>query len=107
MEWVTHLRALVEYWTKRYRDDALTEMNIVKESLGEDRITLSRRYLKDGFRLRRPASNVEAATLYMDQYWHWCVLDACRQIVKSGRVFMKNKFRAQYRYVPLFFVLDM
>lgn len=77
----------------------MTEMNIIKESLGGERITVSRRYCKNGHRLAPPAPDSENASLYMDEYWNWCVLDGCRQIVKSGRIFMKSKLRGQYKYV--------
>ena len=70
----------------------------IKDGLGEDRITISKRDYKNGH--RNPVSSApdsETASLYMDEFWHWCVLEGCRQIVKSGKVYMKKKFRAQYR----------
>ncbi|EJC98002.1 uncharacterized protein FOMMEDRAFT_114825 [Fomitiporia mediterranea MF3/22] len=103
IEWVTHLRALVKYWTKRYRDDAVTEMNI-RQSLGEEKVTVSKRYCKNGYGHPTPTPDVENASLYMDEYWNWCVLEGCRQIVKSGRVYMKTKFRAQYKHAHLILI---
>ena len=95
MEWVTHLRALAQYWAMRYRQDTVNEMNI-KENLVEERITVSKRNYKNGYRLPTSGMDVENTTLHLDEFWHWCVLDGCRQIVKSGRVYMKKKYRAQY-----------
>ncbi|OCB84999.1 hypothetical protein A7U60_g7956 [Sanghuangporus baumii] len=95
VEWVTHLRALVQYWAKRYRQDTVNEMKI-KESLVEERITISKRDYKNGYRRSATGADVENTTLHLDEFWNWCVLDGCRQILKSGRVYMKKKYRAQY-----------
>ena len=45
------------------------------------------------------APNPEDAAEYMNEYWNWCVLDGCRQIIKSGRLYIKGKYNDQYTYV--------
>ena len=69
----------------------------MKECHAEDVITVSRRNIRDTPSIPVPPQDSENASLYMDELWNWCPLEACRQIIKSGRLFMKTKMRAQYR----------
>lgn len=51
--------------------------------------------------------DTDGAALYANELWNWCILDGCRQILKSGRLFMKKKMRSQYKYVYPLFVLEL
>ena len=92
-----HLRALVDYWKKRVKDDTLNQMNILRET-GKG-ITSSKRYFKDGEVIPQARTDPENATMYLDEFWNWCVVEGCRQILRSGKLYVKNKSRGQYRCV--------
>ncbi|KAI5122450.1 hypothetical protein M0805_008762 [Coniferiporia weirii] len=101
VEWVTHLRASIVYWTKRRRGDTASQMNIVQESLDGGRITVARQYNKGERKIAPLPPNPENASQYMNEFWHWCVLDGCRQVIKSGRMYIKTKSRGQYTHAHL------
>ena len=88
----------MDYWKQRLRDDTAIEMNLMKECHAEAVITVSRRSIWNNLSVPAPPQDSENASLYMDELWNWCSLEGCRQIIKSGRLFMKTKMRARYRY---------
>lgn len=76
-------------------------MSLVRESMGNEKITSSRKKCNCGYLckhvLEHPPDPEDAAA-YMNEYWNWCVLDGCRQIVKSGRLYVKETYNDQYTY---------
>ncbi|KLO17283.1 hypothetical protein SCHPADRAFT_846749 [Schizopora paradoxa] len=99
LEWITRLRELITYWTLRHRADARLEMSILKESYGIDKITPGK--------LEKVASlppDPTHGSHHLPTFWNWCVLDACRSVLKSGRLFTKSKLEGQYVHSQLFLV---
>ncbi|TDL23189.1 hypothetical protein BD410DRAFT_787507 [Rickenella mellea] len=103
LEWISHLRELISYWTLRHRADARSEMELLHESTGRQRLTLARR-VKHSEEDELPPEgppDPDANVPYLSPYWNWCVLDACRPIIKSGRAFVKRGLRGQYKHMQL------
>ncbi len=91
LEWITRLRELTAYWTLRHQADARLEMSILKDSYGIDKITPAK--------LEKVASlppDPTHGSQYLPTFWNWCALDACRAVLKSGRLFTKSKLLEQY-----------
>jgi len=101
IEWIEHLRALVRYWRKRNVVDAQLAMDVVHAATGRPRVTPHRKWHDEG--QQPPADstmNAASAVLpYLSHVYNWCVLDGCRPITKTGRVFMRKGIHGQYKYV--------
>ena len=84
-EWVQRLSGLAEYWKRRQRVDARIRMDVVKMHSPHKAMTSE-------------LSNDSDALL--SDVWNWCVVQGCRTVTLSGRLFMKKggmeKFRAKY-----------
>ncbi|KAF9242584.1 Pleckstrin homology domain-containing protein [Melanogaster broomeanus] len=107
IEWVTRLRALVTYWSQRYRTDAKDEMDVAYVASDRVRVTpqLSKcrntnGHLTPAEQPRDPDSSLPVLTTL----YHWCALENCRSVVKAGRVFTRKGLRGQYKHVQLFLV---
>jgi hypothetical protein len=48
-----------------------------------------------------PPPDPREASPLLGKWWHWCVLEGCRSIIKSGRLFMRTTSRGQMRLVLL------
>lgn len=87
-EWVNQIYALSLYWKRREKVDALEVMN----ACGHDP-TLIHRTLKRNVEARPLDSEAgsERVAPILGNIWNWCILDACRTILRSGRLFTKKK----------------
>lgn len=90
VEWVTKLRALISYWTQKQHDDARLEMDIMHSISGRMRF-LTSRIGENAYPAMPP--NPHEASASLGTWWHWCVLDSCRSIIRSGRLFMRSASR--------------
>jgi hypothetical protein len=100
VEWITRLRSLVAYWTRKQRVDARLEMDIVHALSGRTR------FLVPGAGENvypAPPPDPRSASPLLGSWWHWCVLDGCRSIVRAGRLFMRTAARGEMRHY--YFVL--
>ncbi|ETW81550.1 hypothetical protein HETIRDRAFT_51882 [Heterobasidion irregulare TC 32-1] len=86
IEWINRLRTLIQYWKARHDMDARQEMDIQAAP--------------------EPASDLSAILPSLNHLYNWCVLDGCRAITKTGRVFVQKGFRGRYKlvHVQLFIV---
>ncbi|KAG8829407.1 hypothetical protein FRC17_006633 [Serendipita sp. 399] len=100
VEWVNGLMAMVLYWTRRQRVDARLEMDIVHAMSGRTRFLVPR--VGENVYPAPPPDPREASPL-LGRWWHWCVLEGCRSIVRAGRLFMKTGTKGQMRHY--YFVL--
>ncbi|OCH86402.1 hypothetical protein OBBRIDRAFT_797244 [Obba rivulosa] len=103
LECIMRLRALVWYWRHRHQADAQREMDVVHLSTGHPRITPLRRVGSQSD-LVEPASDQKAALPELSTFFNWCVLDDCRPVLKSGRLFVRQGVRGQYRCTQLVLV---
>ncbi|THH30666.1 hypothetical protein EUX98_g3541 [Antrodiella citrinella] len=102
LEWITRLRQLVSYWRKHHQFEAKQEMDLSHHVAGRPRLTPhKRRDLPDAPPDQPP--DPEAALPELSSFYNWCVLDSCRAILKSGRLFGRKGLRGMYKHV--FFVL--
>ncbi|KAG2155842.1 uncharacterized protein EDB93DRAFT_1128478 [Suillus bovinus] len=105
-EWVDRLRALVEYWTQRYHTGARDEMNISYSTRHRPPVTphVTKHAFCNGEKI--PTAPVGDAEFMpeLGLLYHWCMLDNCRSLLKSGRAFTRKGFRGQYKLVQLFLV---
>ncbi|KLT42021.1 hypothetical protein CC85DRAFT_285951 [Cutaneotrichosporon oleaginosum] len=85
-EWVRRLTELVRYWTTRRRVDARSAMDVVQLHMGREAFV-------------GQALDLHTETL-VNQLWNWCVIDGCRPVTHSGRVYVRRskwgKFRSFY-----------
>lgn len=105
-EWIDRLRTLVEYWTQRHHTDARDEMNISYSTRHRPPVTprVTKHACCDGEKI--PTAPVVDAEFMpeLSSLYHWCTLDSCRSLLKSGRAFIRKGFRGQYKLVQLFLV---
>lgn len=80
-EWVARLTELVRYWTMRSRVDARSEMDVVQLHMGSELFT---------------GGNSASETL-LNQMWNWCVIEGCRPITHSGRVYVRRSQWGKFR----------
>ncbi|GAC71449.1 hypothetical protein PANT_3c00032 [Moesziomyces antarcticus T-34] len=84
-EWVERVAELVKYWRRRERVDAMELMYASGVDVGELRKELqgekARRY--DGV-------DEQKLSPILGSIWNWCAIEACRNIVRSGRLFHKK-----------------
>ncbi|QRW06517.1 nuclear pore complex protein [Ceratobasidium sp. AG-Ba] len=99
LEWITRLRELVKYWTRRHRVDARDEMELVFATQGRARFTIPKLGKEEAPEGYFP----DGASPYLAKFWNWCVIDGCRAIVKSGRLYTKKGIRKDFKH--LFHVL--
>ncbi|EJD50692.1 hypothetical protein AURDEDRAFT_83726 [Auricularia subglabra TFB-10046 SS5] len=95
LEWIARLNALVAYWTQRHRIDARNEMDLVQATGGRPRFVLPRDRRHN---VPEVTPDPDDASPYLGVFWHWCVLEGCRAIIKAGRLFMKHGLKGQYEY---------
>ncbi|KDQ11404.1 hypothetical protein BOTBODRAFT_57377 [Botryobasidium botryosum FD-172 SS1] len=100
-EWVSHLQQHLEYWTRRHRLDAHSEMELVKLSTGQPNVVCNR--LGDS-KIVPELPDPDAASPSLVKFWSTCVLEGCRPIVKSGKLFAKKGVRNQYKYILMVLV---
>lgn len=102
-EWVERLRALVEYWTQRHHVDARDEMDVSYSTRRCPPVTP--RVTKHNGEKIPTAPTVDATSMpELSSLYHWCTLDNCRSILKSGRAFTRKGLQGQYKLVQLFLV---
>ncbi|THH16545.1 hypothetical protein EW146_g4095 [Bondarzewia mesenterica] len=104
IEWIQRLRALVRYWKRRHDTDARQEMDVVQLATGRPRITPRHRWHEDALTPPEPMKDLGAVLPNLSQLYNWCVLDGCRPITKTGRVFVRKGLRGSYKHVQLFIV---
>lgn len=100
VEWVTKLRELVDYWTRKHRLDARLEMDIVHANSGRTRFLVPR--AGENVYPAPPPDPREASPL-LGTWWHWCVLNGCRSIIRAGRLYMATGAKEEMRHY--YFVL--
>ncbi|KAL1412835.1 hypothetical protein Q8F55_000584 [Vanrija albida] len=86
-EWVERLSALVDYWKHRHRVDARQRMDAVQR-FGGNKLSFRNDLDFD-------------AQQELDDVWNWCVIEGCRAITNSGRIFIKQ---SAYKKFKSFFV---
>ncbi|KAG8696385.1 hypothetical protein FRC09_008543, partial [Ceratobasidium sp. 395] len=99
LEWITRLRDLINYWTRRHRVDARDEMELVFATQGRARFTIP----KPGKEEAPEGYVPDGASPYLAKFWNWCVIEGCRAIVKGGRLYTKKGIRKAFKH--LFHVL--
>ncbi|KAG8964650.1 hypothetical protein FRC03_001492 [Tulasnella sp. 419] len=86
VEWISRLRALISYWTRRHRVDARQEMDIAMAERG--RINRKVEGIPD----------VQANSPYLGDFWNWCIIDGCRPVIRSGRLFAASGVHKQFKH---------
>lgn len=100
IEWIERLRALVLYWKERQRVDAREEMDLA--SARRPRLTPQTHVrLPDHEVPPEPPADAAAPMPALSWLYNWCVLKGCRPIIHGGKVYMRQGFRGQYRYVTI------
>ncbi|PWN36860.1 uncharacterized protein FA14DRAFT_7455 [Meira miltonrushii] len=99
-EWVNQIYTLSRYWKRREKVDALEVMN----ACGHDPALIHRTHRKNvETRPLEAEAGSERVAPILGNIWNWCILDACRTILRSGRLFTKKKPYAAFasRYCVL------
>ncbi|GJE98302.1 hypothetical protein PsYK624_145290 [Phanerochaete sordida] len=104
LEWIARLRPLISYWRKRHQVDARNEMDITHTATGRPRITPHRPL--DSEREERPEAPPDPEDLSpeLSCFYDWCLLEGCRAISKTGRLFGRKGLRGQYQHMQLVLV---
>ncbi|TFY79105.1 hypothetical protein EWM64_g4906 [Hericium alpestre] len=105
IEWIERLRALVRYWKKRHFIDTRQEMDVVHFALNRPRITPHRRWHEeDKLVPPEPPPDPNTVLPYISSMYHWCVMEGCRPITKTGRLYARRGIRGMYKLTQLFLV---
>ncbi|KAG8908406.1 hypothetical protein FRB99_006611 [Tulasnella sp. 403] len=88
LEWISKLRSLTSYWTRKHRVDARQEMDLTRAVAGRPR-------------WGSPEIVPDAAGdhPYLGEFWNWCILEGCRPITKAGRLFVKRGPHKQFKHM--------
>lgn len=105
LEWISRLRQLVSYWKKRHQVDARSEMDVVHTATGRPRITPHKHVHADEEMPPEAPPDPDASSPDLSLFYHWCVLEGCRPISKSGRLFGRQGLKGQYRCAVFLHVL--
>ncbi|KAJ4482213.1 Pleckstrin homology domain-containing protein [Lentinula aciculospora] len=98
-EWVEKLQALVNYWRVKHRIDAKEEMKLAQ---GYRPPVTPHIYAEtDRTMYAEPPVDPSSTLPALGSLFNWCVLDGCKPIAKSGKVFMRQGLHGQYRLVDL------
>ncbi|KAI0354962.1 hypothetical protein OH77DRAFT_1404179 [Trametes cingulata] len=108
-EWIVRLRPLISYWKKRHQYDARLEMDIAHSSTGRPPITRPRPPARaKGHRhdvgVDSTPPDRDASLPDLDFFYNWCVMDACRPILKCGRLYGRKGWWGQYKHIQLVLV---
>ncbi|KAJ3910630.1 Pleckstrin homology domain-containing protein [Lentinula edodes] len=102
IEWVEKLQALVSYWRMKHGNDAKEEMEIAE---GYRPLVTPHIYAEADRTIYAGLPVDPSSTLpALGSLFNWCVLEGCKPIVKSGKVFMRQGLHGQYRLVDLVLV---
>lgn len=90
-EWINGLRAIIMYYGLKQRHDAAEEMELAEA--GNKRPALTPRPHHEIDCPPEPPPFAEGSSANLSSIYDWCVLDACRAVLKSGRLYTRNKRR--------------
>ncbi|KAF9481182.1 hypothetical protein BDN70DRAFT_855567 [Pholiota conissans] len=103
IEWIDRLRALIFYWRLRHRADAKQEIELAQAQ--RPRLTPQTRVRDDGGEIPpEPPVDLSAPFAAMDYLYNWCILEGCKAMTKTGRLYMRKGLRGQYKLVQLYLV---
>ncbi|EGG09183.1 uncharacterized protein MELLADRAFT_123237 [Melampsora larici-populina 98AG31] len=88
-QWIQHLNELSTYWNSRIQENAKIEMlamNGTLKPLLKDRDEVGS---FDDSNLRRCCSE-ELQTSLLSSLYHWCIVEGCRTITRSGKLHKKS-----------------
>ncbi|CAG8553080.1 7854_t:CDS:2 [Cetraspora pellucida] len=86
-EWVKCLNALVKYWKARLADDIKIRISMLKSNQFND-YDDNGVHIGDDFHGHWDSFRSYTSTTI----WHWCILNGCRGIMKSGLLYQKARF---------------
>lgn len=86
-EWCVRLFALARYWRCRRRTDTWTLMNVAGTRPSDVHTGGS----------GRSASMDDSTKFAVGLLWNWCMLDGCRPVLMSGRLFCRNHRRQAFK----------
>lgn len=102
LDWINRLRPLVSYWKARHRFDAQQEMELAQAT--RPPLTVPRREEGTHAPLKLPTPLPALVTMYTTS--NWCMLEGCRPVVRSGKLFTRKGLYGQYRLVHMFLVAN-
>ncbi|KAH9811341.1 Pleckstrin homology domain-containing protein [Melampsora americana] len=88
-QWIQHLTELSTYWQARVREDVKIEMLALNGTLkpvwrdGDE----VRRFDHDQLRI---SCSEELQTSLLSSLYHWCIVEGCRTITRSGKLHKKS-----------------
>ena len=98
LEWVERLRDLVVYWKHRHRVDAREEMDLALVGSNRPRLTphLFAHGGDCGVLMEIPA-DMGRSSPALGSLYNWCILDGCKAVYKSGKLFTRDGLHGGYR----------
>ncbi|GAA5963604.1 hypothetical protein JCM21900_000304 [Sporobolomyces salmonicolor] len=100
-EWVSRLSALVTYWRRRERVDAVQQMEISPHGGLVKHLppfSSSGRHVDDADDGEPQPSREELlSSPLLAQIYNWCILDGCRAVLRHGVLHIKKGLRGMFR----------
>ncbi|KAK0562823.1 hypothetical protein OC844_002504 [Tilletia horrida] len=94
-QWIDHLNQLKDYWKRKERLDAILHMQ-VEGSFDPSQLGEKAQRAMAEKRLRNPMSEAERISPLLTSLWNWCIVEGCRGIIRSGKLFHKRSAYAPY-----------
>lgn len=97
-EWIGRLTALVSYWTRRERVDAIEQMELQPMSQ-----TQRPRSQRERERARGDEDDeFDSASPLLGHVYNLCISDGCRSFLRAGRAYIKKGLRGTFKERYLF-----
>ncbi|KAE8222626.1 hypothetical protein CF319_g4199 [Tilletia indica] len=88
-QWITHLTDLIAYWKRKERADAITLMQI-QGSIDPTKFSDKAQRALAEKNFRNPISEEERISPLLASLWNWCIVEGCRGIIRSGKLYHKR-----------------
>lgn len=110
-EWVSRLHDISSYWKRREKVDALEAMEVcgfdpalIRRQKPHDKTTAAEPgNMRNAVFAQTSSSNTSmidpsntSQNLLLGNIWNWCTILACRGIIRSGRLFVKDRPHAPF-----------
>ena len=98
LEWIERLRELIKYWQERHKFDTREEMDLAQIGNTRPRVTPQMHSHQEDEELPpEPPVDTQANFPALGALYNWCVLDGCKSVLKTGKLFTRKGLRGHYK----------
>lgn len=98
LEWIERLHDLIVYWKHRHRVDAREEMDLALVGSNRPRLTPHLyAHCSDHDIPPEVPADMGGSLPALGSLYNWCVLDGCKAVYKSGKLFTRSGLHGGYK----------